>query len=248
MPVNETWLFRISESEMSNFQHNTIIKELNLSDYGVTLEYQQKLQNLIIQQKSELSQEKPNYLIFCEHPHVYTLGKSGKKSNLLIDNHKLQQIGASLFETNRGGDITYHGPGQIVCYPIFDLDEFNTGIKAYVNLLEEVVIRTLKAFNIIAGRLSGATGVWIDPLNPVKARKICAIGVYLKRQVTMHGFALNINTDLNYFSFINPCGFTDKKVTSLQKETGKMISAEIIKYQLTANFISLFNLNITGHE
>jgi lipoyl(octanoyl) transferase len=158
----------------------------------------------------------PDLLISCEHNPVYTLGKNGMINNLLLGNNELEQKGVEFFKTDRGGDITYHGPGQIVIYPILDLEHFGLGLKAYINCLEEAVISFLKNRDIQAGRLDGATGVWLQ--NP--ARKICAIGVRCSRYITMHGLALNINTDLNYFRFINPCGFVDKGVTSLQVELG----------------------------
>jgi lipoyl(octanoyl) transferase len=158
----------------------------------------------------------PDLLISCEHNPVYTLGKNGMINNLLLGNNELEQKGVEFFKTDRGGDITYHGPGQIVIYPILDLEHFGLGLKAYINCLEEAVISFLKNRDIQAGRLDGATGVWLQ--NP--ERKICAIGVRCSRYITMHGLALNINTDLNYFRFINPCGFVDKGVTSLQAELG----------------------------
>ena len=160
-----------------------------------------------------------NRLFFCEHQPVLTIGKSGKDTNLLIPEEQLVQRGISFYHINRGGDITYHGPGQLVCYPILNLEEFHLGLKEYVHLLEEAVIRVCASYGIEAGRLEKATGVWLEG-STTRARKICAIGVKSSRFVTMHGFALNINTDLDYFSLINPCGFKDKGVTSLEKEMG----------------------------
>ena len=180
-----------------------------------------------------------NTIIFCEHPHVYTLGKSGDEHNLLIDYIQMQAAGAQFVKTNRGGDITYHGPGQIVGYPVFDLNSFNIGLKKYIELLEEVVILTLKDVGIYAERFPGATGVWLDVGKP-SARKICAIGVRSSRFVTMHGFALNVNTDLTYFSHINPCGFVDKGVTSVQKELGHSVDVEMIKSKLKLSFQQVF--------
>lgn len=180
-----------------------------------------------------------NTMIFCEHPHVYTLGKSGDEHNLLIDYIQMQAAGAQFVKTNRGGDITYHGPGQIVGYPVFDLNSFNIGLKKYIELLEEVVILTLKDVGIYAERFPGATGVWLDVGKP-SARKICAIGVRSSRFVTMHGFALNVNTDLTYFSHINPCGFVDKGVTSVQKELGHSVDVEMIKSKLKLSFQQVF--------
>ncbi len=180
-----------------------------------------------------------NFLLFVEHPHVYTLGKSGNQNNLLINDDFLKRIGATYYHIDRGGDITYHGPGQIVGYPIFDLEQMGMHIKQYVHTLEESIIMTLKHFGITAGRLSGATGVWLDA-ETVRARKICAIGVKASRFITMHGFAFNVNTDLNYFSYINPCGFQDKGVTSLQNELGTRQDVEQIKLMLRDNLIRLF--------
>lgn len=163
----------------------------------------------------------PDLVVLCEHPHVYTLGKSGIVENLLASNQMLIDRGVSFFKTDRGGDITYHGPGQIVGYPIFDLEHFKMGLRQYLYNIEEAVILFLKDFGIKGERLAGATGVWIDPAEPGKGRKICAMGVKSSRYVTMHGLALNINTDLSFFQMINPCGFTNKGVTSLSVETGK---------------------------
>jgi len=210
--------------------------DLNLIDYKEAWEYQESLFNEILATKEEnrrghSSDETSNYLIFCEHPHVYTLGKSGQQNNLLITDEFLKKINATYYKINRGGDITYHGPGQIVGYPVIDLENFNLQLKEYVHLLEESIIQTLKEFDLNASRLDGATGVWLD-LNSAKARKICAIGVRASRHVTMHGFAFNVNTDLNYFSYINPCGFVDKGVTSLEKELGKKQDFEKVKLLL----------------
>jgi lipoyl(octanoyl) transferase len=180
-------------------------------------------------------------MIFCEHPHVYTLGKSGDSNNMLINDAFLKQVNATYYKTNRGGDITYHGPGQIVGYPILDLESMDLSLKQYINKIEDVIISTLSSYNIEADRLEGATGVWLDKDNPAKARKICAIGVKASRYITMHGFALNVNTDLQYFNHINPCGFVDKGVTSIQKEVGKEIDIEETKARLKENFEKAFN-------
>ncbi|MCI1647484.1 MAG: lipoyl(octanoyl) transferase LipB [Bacteroides sp.] len=169
-----------------------------------------------------------NHLIFCEHPPVYTLGRSGKDNNMLLSDEQLHSIGATLYHIDRGGDITYHGPGQIVCYPILNLEDFNLGLKEYVHLLEEAVIRVCVAYGIEAGRLDGATGVWLEGTTS-RARKICAIGVRSSHYVTMHGLAFNVNTDLRYFSYIHPCGFIDKGVTSLERELNRKMSIEEIK-------------------
>jgi lipoyl(octanoyl) transferase len=161
-----------------------------------------------------------NYLIFCEHDHVYTLGKSGSENNLLVNNKQLQERGVTFFKTNRGGDITYHGPGQLVGYPILDLEYFGLGVKSYIDKLEKSIIHALEFFGLRGQQLPGATGVWLDVDVPGKTRKICAIGVKASRHITMHGFAFNVNTDLKFFEMINPCGFTDKAVTSLETELG----------------------------
>lgn len=172
-----------------------------------------------------------NHIVFCEHPHVYTLGRSGKEANMLLGEEQLQRIGATLYHIDRGGDITYHGPGQQVCYPILNLEEFGLGLKEYVHLLEEAVIGLCASYGIEAGRVDKATGVWLDG-DTSRARKICAIGVRSSHYVTMHGLALNVNTDLRYFSYINPCGFVDKGVTSLQHELGREVSMAEVKERL----------------
>lgn len=172
-----------------------------------------------------------NRIILCEHPPVYTLGRSGKENNMLLGEEQLKAIGATLYHIDRGGDITFHGLGQLVCYPIINLEEFNLGLKEYVHLLEEAVIRVCADYGIVAGRLERATGVWLDG-NTLRARKICAIGVRSSHYVTMHGLAFNVNTDLRYFSYINPCGFIDKGVTSLKKELGREISMGEVKGKL----------------
>jgi len=182
----------------------------------------------------------PDIAVFCEHLHVFTLGKSGVQENLLISNQLLQDRGVSFFRTDRGGDITYHGPGQIVSYPIFDLEHFNIGLRQYIYKLEEAVILFLLDFGLKGERLEGATGVWLDVSIPEKTRKICAIGVKSSRFITMHGLALNINTDLSYYSYINPCGFTDKGVTSLEKETGKKQELDFCRKLLFQKFLQIF--------
>jgi len=214
----------------------TVFRDLGLIDYKQAWDYQEKLfgeimdikTNNRIQPISE-QQKTPNYLLFCEHPHVFTLGKSGSENNLLVNMLELNKVNATYYKINRGGDITYHGPGQIVGYPIIDLENFKLDIRTYIFNLEEAINNTLKEYNITSERLAGATGVWIDTAIPHKTRKICAIGVKASRYVTMHGFAFNINTDLSYFNMINPCGFTDKAVTSLEKELAKKINIEEVK-------------------
>ena len=185
----------------------------------------------------------PNYLFFCEHPHVYTLGKSGKPENLLLTEQGLIDKQATYHKINRGGDITYHGPGQIVGYPILDLDNFFTDIHLYLRTLEEAVILTLKDYNIQAGRYPGFTGVWLDADND-KARKICALGVRCSRWVTMHGFAFNVNTDLEYFKNIVPCGIDDKDVTSMKRELGKSLDMEEVSTKLKGHIAALFQMKL----
>lgn len=185
-----------------------------------------------------------NYLLFVEHPHVYTLGKSGDEANMLISAIQLQAEHAEFVKVNRGGDITYHGPGQLVVYPIIDMANFGLGVKDYVDRLEEVVIRTIEEYGIKGERLEGATGVWIEAHTP-RARKICAIGIRCSRFVTMHGFALNVNTDLNYFHYINPCGFRDKGVTSIAQELGREISLQEVKERVKYHFVDLFGMELT---
>lgn len=213
--------------------------DLGRIDYTDALNIQTAAFEALLQAKKEGGKGE-NQLFFCEHQPVLTIGKSGKDSNLLIPEELLKQRGVSFFHTNRGGDITYHGPGQITGYPVFDLEHWNLGLKQYIHTLEEVIIRFLAFYGIRGERLEGATGVWIDPEVKGRARKICAIGVKSSRFVTMHGFALNINTDLSYFSLINPCGFTDKGVTSLEKELGEKQDFEQAKQQLHSLFIELF--------
>lgn len=222
-----------------------INKEINFKDLG-SIEYKKAwdFQEKLFKESLELKKENksiPNHLLFCEHPHVYTIGKSGSENNLLINNIELQKKGVSFFKINRGGDITYHGPGQIVAYPIINLEAFSLGVKQYIFLLEEVIIRTLIKYGIISERLKGATGVWIDTKNNLRARKICAIGVKISKWISMHGFAFNINTDLNYYNYINPCGFTDKEVTSMEKELGKKVDFEEVKDLVKKNFTEVFS-------
>ena len=207
--------------------------------YAKALDIQTEKFNALLAAKAKGGKGR-NELLFCEHDPVLTIGKSGKDSNLLISEARLQALGVSYYHINRGGDITYHGPGQITGYPIFDLETWHIGLKQYIYRLEETIIRFLALYGLKGERLEGATGVWLDPFVAGKARKICAIGVKSSRFVTMHGFALNINTDLNYFSLINPCGFTDKGVTSLAKELGKEQDFEEAKRQLVALFREVF--------
>jgi lipoyl(octanoyl) transferase len=224
--------------------------DLGLIDYKKAWDYQEEIFAHFLQLKSK-NRDLPehqqiaieNKLIFCEHPHVYTLGKSGEQNNLLINDAFLKKINATYYKINRGGDITYHGPGQIVGYPIIDLEQFNLQIKQYIAKLEQSVILTLEQFGIGAERLPGATGVWLDSDND-KARKICAIGVKASRFITMHGFAFNVNTNLEYFNHINPCGFVDKGVTSMEKELGRKMDYEKVKNVLRSKIAEVFGMNL----
>lgn len=228
--------------------HKTEFVDLGLIPFQEAWNYQVNLFNKILETKasnrnrSEQDQQPTeNHLLFCEHPNVFTLGKSGNENNLLIRKEDLSSIQASYYPINRGGDITFHGPGQIVGYPILDLENFITDIHRYMRLMEEAVIQTLKEFGIEGGRIAGLTGVWIDP-EKESARKICALGVKTSRWVTMHGFAFNINTDLRYFDYIIPCGIDDKAVTSLQKELGQFQDIEKVKTILKAKFGEQFGM------
>ena len=214
--------------------------DLGLKEYKLAWEEQESLHNQIVQWKVK-DVEVIHQLIFCEHPHVYTLGKSGQQNNLLINDEFLKKINATYYQSNRGGDITYHGPGQIVGYPIFDLESLGIGVKDYIHRLEEAIILTLKDYGISSTRLEGATGVWLDVGTP-NTRKICAMGVRVSKAVTMHGFALNVNTDLNYFSYINPCGFVDKGVTSMEKELNHALDFDEVKSVLQNHLIEVFSL------
>jgi len=221
--------------------------DLGLIDYKEAWDYQEKLFAEVVDKKvanrtlpENQQQTTNNFLLFCEHPHVYTLGNTGDKEHLLISEDQLKEKNATYYKINRGGDITYHGPGQIVGYPILDLDNFFTDIHKYLRFLEEMVIRTLAEYGLTAERSAGETGVWLDASNPTKARKICALGVRASRWVTMHGFALNVNVDLNYFGNIIPCGIVDKAVTSLDKELGRKVDEEEVKEKLKKHFSELF--------
>lgn len=224
-------------------------QDLNSIEYQKAWDYQEKLFEEVVfvkQQNREKDDKKPtpNFLLFCEHPHVYTIGKSGKESNLLYNKEFLKSKGASFFRINRGGDITYHGPGQVVGYPILDLDNFGLSIKSYIHSLEEVIIRSLQRFGIEATRSKGATGVWIDAENPESARKICAMGVRTSHWVSMHGFALNVSTNLDYFGYIVPCGIQGKDVTSIEKEMGKNVDIKEVHVVLLEEFSSVFGIRI----
>lgn len=228
-------------------------KKTNYIDWGI-VDYQEAwdrqeevFQSILAVKHQNRVQEKndptENYLIFTEHPHVYTLGKSGKPENLLLDENGLKEKESTYYKINRGGDITYHGPGQIVGYPILDLDNFFTDIHLYLRTLEEAVILTLADYGIPAGRYEGYTGVWLDAENE-KARKICAMGVRASRWVTMHGFAFNVNTDLDYFGNIVPCGIDDKDVTSMERELGRRLDLEEVKEKLKNHIADLFQMEL----
>ena len=223
-------------------------KDLGLIDYKQCWDFQEELFAEILAVKSSNRKENKtistkNHLIFCEHPHVYTLGKSGDEKNLLVNEDYLKSRGATFHKINRGGDITYHGPGQIVGYPIIDLDNFFTDIHKYLRFLEEAVILTLKEYGLETERSPGETGVWFD-VGTTKARKICALGVKSSRWVTMHGFAFNVNSDLSYFGNIIPCGINDKSVTSLQKELGKELNMDEVRNKLRTHLVELFEMEI----
>lgn len=231
--------------------HNktVIFQNLGLIDYQTAWDYQEKLHAEIVGVKlnnKQLALDSqvltPNYLLFCEHPHVYTLGKSGKPEHLLLDEAGLENYEAKYYKINRGGDITYHGKGQLVGYPIFDLENFFTDIHKYMRFLEESVIRTCADFGIDAGRIQGLTGVWIDYVEQKNPRKICAMGVKASRWVTMHGFALNVNTDLNYFKHIVPCGIEDKAVTSIEQELGKPQDFQEVSDRMAKHLQDIFEI------
>jgi lipoyl(octanoyl) transferase len=233
-------------------------KDLGSMEYKAAWDYQESLlqENLkiksVIHSSDEVIDPKSlptkHYLLFVEHPPVYTLGKSGKMEHVLINEEQREQQGIEFFHTNRGGDITFHGPQQIVGYPIFDLEKFYTDIGRYLRELEEVIILTLAEYGIIGGRSAGETGVWIDAVIKGKERKICAMGVRCSRWVTMHGFALNVNTDLNYFNHIIPCGIANKKVTSIKEELGREVDVEEVKEKLKRNFEKVFNVAIVERQ
>lgn len=226
---------------------NIQFQDLGNKDYKETWDYQEtlfkKIVDVKLMKRSQPLLETANYFLFVEHPHVYTLGKSGDSTNLLLSEKQLAAKGATFYKINRGGDITYHGPGQIVGYPILDLENFFTDIHKYLRLLEEVIILTLAEYNIIGTRSEGETGVWLDVGTPF-ARKICAMGVRASRWVTMHGFALNVNADLGYFDNIIPCGIRGKSVTSMHVELGREIKEKEVKQKIIKHFSDLFEANI----
>lgn len=226
-------------------------RDLGVIEYGEAWKLQENLltQNTSLKirvAKGEDVAKTIHYLLFCEHPAVYTLGKSGKQEHVLISKEELAKRNIGYYATNRGGDITFHGPGQVVGYPIIDLERFFTDIGKYLRYLEEVIILTLAHYGIEGARSQGETGVWIDPEIKIKARKICAMGVRCSRWVTMHGFALNVNTDLDYFNSIVPCGIPDKQVTSLQKELGREVDMREVKALLMSNFEKVFGCTLVN--
>jgi len=242
-------------------KQQVIFQDLGQMDYKTAWDYQEKLlqenvkkKSLVFSQDSGVDDSEltthdsrlttEHHLLFVEHPSVYTLGKSGNESNLLIDEHQREEKGVQYFKINRGGDITYHGPGQIVGYPILDLEKFYTDIGKYLRNIEETIIHTLADYGIEAGRSPGETGVWIDAEIKGCERKICAIGVRTSRWITMHGFALNVNTDLSFFGNIIPCGIQDKQVTSIEKELGRKIDYEEAKERVKLNFAKVFDVEI----
>ena len=222
-------------------------KDLGLIDYKEAWDFQQEIFDKMAAQKL-LNRNLPDneqkfiqsQLFFCEHPHVYTLGKSGEEDHLLLDSDGLKKNHASFYKINRGGDITYHGPGQIVGYPLFDLEQIFTDIGKYLRFLEEAMIRMLAEYGIKGGRIDGETGVWLDEEDPIKARKICAMGVKISRWITMHGFALNVNSDLAYFTNIIPCGIQDKGVTTMEKELGRKLDMDEVKEKIRRHMQDLF--------
>lgn len=229
----------------------TQFRHLGLIDYKEAWNYQEELFKDTVDLKienrklpEEAYQPTSNYLLFCHHPHVYTLGKSGDDKNLLLNEVQLKQKDAEFYKINRGGDITYHGPGQIVGYPILDLDNFFTDIHKYLRYLEEAVIRTLAEYGIDSGRIDGLTGVWLDVDDPGKARKICALGVKTSRWVTMHGFAFNVNSDLDYFNNIIPCGIDDKAVTSMHVELNRHLDMQEVESHLKRHLSEIFEMEL----
>ena len=232
-----------------------LFEDLGIIDYKKAWDYQEELHKKVVDIKlknRELSPENqiptPNYLLYCEHTHVYTLGKSGSEENLLLNKSQLAANNATFYKINRGGDITYHGPGQLVVYPIFDLENFFTDIHKYLRFLEEAVILTLQEYGLNAGRVQGLTGVWIEGENPIKARKICAMGVKCSRWITMHGIGFNINADLDYFKNIIPCGINDKAVTSMEKELDKKVDMAELKQKLLDNLANIFDFDYVSKE
>jgi lipoyl(octanoyl) transferase len=231
-----------------------IFEDWGKIEYGTAWEQQEAIlkENLAVkaqwfgksEEEKDRSIDTNHHFILCEHPHVYTLGKSGMMENLLLNDSRLKELDVTFYKTNRGGDITYHGPQQIVGYPILDLEKIYTDLGKYMRGLEEVIIRTIAHWGLVGDRLPGSTGVWLDADIKGKERKICAMGVRCSRWVTMHGFALNVNTDLKYFDYIVPCGITDKGVTSMQKELGEAIDMELVKAEINKHFEAVFEAEL----
>lgn len=239
---------------VKEFGKHVVFRDLGTMDYKAAWDLQESLLQEIVSIKTQAKNQEPttnnqqpvtpNYLLFVEHPPVLTIGKSGKMENMLISEKYLASRGIGFFKTNRGGDITFHGPEQIVGYPILDLENFFTDIGKYLRSLEEVIILTMAEYGLKGERSPGETGVWLDASTPAKARKICALGVRCSRWVTMHGFAFNVNTDLSYFNYIIPCGIQNKQVTSLQKELGYKIDMEQVKESVRRNFEKVFDARL----
>jgi lipoyl(octanoyl) transferase len=223
-----------------------LFSDLGVMEYQSAWDYQENLLQFNLQKKKDPASESQtkHHLLFVEHPPVYTLGKSGHMENVLIGESERKKKGIGFYKTNRGGDITFHGPGQLVGYPIIDLEKFYTDIGKYLRNLEEVIIQTMDNFGLKGERSPGETGVWLDPFIPGKERKICALGIRCSRWVTMHGFALNINTDLSYFEHIVPCGIRQKTVTSFEKELGYSVQSEIVKEEVKRSFEKVFGVNL----
>ena len=248
----------LSLRNLQSIMNTIFFRDLGMTEYGETWQIQETLMREGLDAKAAFYNQpgsaagaRPatrNYLLFCTHPPVYTLGKSGHMENLLINDSRLKELEVSFYRTNRGGDITYHGPGQVVGYPVLDLELFFTDLGRYMRSLEEVIIRTLGHYGLRGDRLPGATGVWLEPENPGRARKICAMGVRCSRWITIHGFALNVNTDLRYFDYIVPCGISDKKVTSLNRELGHQVDEDELKGILKQEFAAVFEAAIVPAE
>jgi lipoyl(octanoyl) transferase len=222
---------------MANFNYI----DVGLKDYKECWDYQEELlKDVSDDKRSQKQPSEKNHFLLVEHPHVYTLGKSGDESNLLAAGDFLKKIEATFYKINRGGDITYHGPGQLVGYPIIDLEYYKIGVREYIEKMEDAIIETVAEYGLVAGRKEGATGVWLQAEHKVRARKICAIGVRVSRYVTMHGFALNVNTDMRYYNYINPCGFASSAVTSIQQELNREIPMGEVKKVVMEKFNKIY--------
>ncbi|MBL7773150.1 MAG: lipoyl(octanoyl) transferase LipB [Chitinophagaceae bacterium] len=233
LPVIFQHLNRIAYQDAWDYQEKLLMENVEIKTYN---------RNLELEQREAPKKDTKNYFLLCEHDPVFTLGKSGHMENLLVNNQYLKDQGISFYKTNRGGDITFHGPEQIVGYPILDLERIKPDIVLYMRNLEEIIIRTLRDFGIESERSEGETGVWIDTAVPHKARKICAMGVRTSRWVTMHGFALNVNTDLKYFNLIIPCGIQNKQVTSMEKEIGRKVNLAEVEERIRVHFQEVFQV------